>query len=99
MFGGHDGHEHQHHHHQQEQQNNPSDANHYKSQYEQCTLLLNMAIGNSDTPGGVPGILTVHSPTTAPAHGKPTKKSLNWARANEFASRGEDSSLARPPEN
>jgi hypothetical protein len=60
MFGGHDGHEHQHHHHQQEQQNNPSDANHYKSQYEQCTLLLNMAIGNSDTPGGVPGILTVH---------------------------------------
>ncbi|QPH04065.1 Long chronological lifespan protein 2 [Epichloe festucae Fl1] len=38
MFGGHDGgHEHhQHHHHQQQQQqNNPSDASHYKLQFEQ----------------------------------------------------------------
>lgn len=39
MFGGHDG-GHEHHQHQQQpmQQNNPSDASHYKSQFEQCML-------------------------------------------------------------
>ncbi|KID85719.1 hypothetical protein MGU_07027 [Metarhizium guizhouense ARSEF 977] len=33
MFGGHDAHEQQHHQHQQ--RNNPSDAGHYRSQFEQ----------------------------------------------------------------
>lgn len=38
MFGGQDGHEQ--HHHQHQQQNNPSDAGHYRAQYEGCTYFM-----------------------------------------------------------
>lgn len=38
MFGGQDGHEQ--HHHQHQPQNNPSDAGHYRAQYEGCTYFM-----------------------------------------------------------